>query len=80
MLTEERKTSVRRLKAAEDIATARAKDAADRYAQCLASPESTKAEQLAALAASIKFHEEAAAACARLVEALQADKPKEGES
>ena len=80
MLAEERKTSVRRLKAAEDIATARAKDADDRYGQCVARPDSTKDEQLAALTASINIHEQAAAACARLVEALRGDKPKEGES
>lgn len=77
-LAEERKTIVRRLKAAEDIAAARAKDAADRYAQVLASPDSTIAEQIAALVASVKFHEEAAAACARLIEALRGDKSTEG--
>ncbi len=79
-LAEERKTSVRRLKAAEDIATARAKDAADRYGQCLAGRDSTIAEQIAALEASVKLHEEAAAACARLIEALRDNKPKVGKS
>lgn len=77
-LAEERRTHLRRLKAAEDIATARAKDAAVRYGQCLENPASTKEEQIAALAASVKFHEEAAAACKRLIEALRGDKPAEG--
>lgn len=78
LLAEERMTSVRRLKAAEDIATARAKDAAYHYDQCVASPDSTEEDLLAALAASVKFHEEAAAACKRLIEALRGDKPAEG--
>jgi len=81
MFAEERATRLRRLKTAEDVATARAKDAAERHGQCLANPDSTKEEQLDALAASIKFHEEAAAACARLIEVLRGDEAAEaGES
>ena len=74
---EERRTRLRRLKAAEDIAAGRAKDASVRYDRCAADPNATKEEMLAALEASVRFHEEAAAACKRLIAALRGEEPDE---